>query len=197
MLLSAAPLEALSAPTTAASIMNQTADKIKTAKGINCKFTLSSNQGKLNGSLKVAGVKFALNTPASSSWYNGKNLWTYNSSSKETTLVSPTSSELRESNPLEYIKGYSTAYTPAFSKTKQAGKYLITLTPKKKSNEVKTLDITLNAKTLKPEVISIMLKSGIKSEISINSIDYNAVFKATDFEYPGSKYPKVPIVDLR
>lgn len=190
------PLNALSA-TTAADVMKRASDNLKAAKGVNCKFSLSSNQGNMAGTLKTSGSKFALNTPASSTWYNGKNMWTYNASTKETTLVTPTASELRESNPLEYIKGYYSAFTPSFSNTKKTGKYVITLTPKKKSNEVKTLDVTLNAKTLKPEVISIVLKSGAKSVITINSIDYNSTFKASDFEYQKSKFPKVQIVDLR
>lgn len=196
VLLIIAPLNALSA-NTAADIMKRASDNLKAAKGVDCKFTLSSTQGKIAGSLKTSGAKFALSTPATSTWYNGKNMWTYNPSTKETTLVTPTASEIRESNPLEYIKGYYSAYTPTFSKTKQTGKYVITLTPTKKSNEVKTLDVTLNAKTLKPEVISIVLISGAKSVVTINSIDYNSTFKAADFEYQKSKFPKVQIVDLR
>ena len=102
-LLVIAPLNAFSA-TTAADVMKQASDKLRTAKGVTCKFTLSSNQGKMAGTLKSAGAKFALTTPASSTWFNGKNMWTYNSSSKESTIVAPTESEIREVNPLEYIK---------------------------------------------------------------------------------------------
>ena len=191
-----APVKGLSA-TTAADIMKRASDNLKAAKGVNCKFTLSSDQGKMTGTLKASGAKFTLSSPASSTWYNGKNLWTYNAATKETTIVTPTASELRECNPLEYIKGYYSAFTPSFSKSKLTGKYTITLSPKKKSNEVKTLDVTLNAKTLKPEIISIVLKSGYKSVITINSIEYNSTFKTSDFEYQKSKFPKAQIVDLR
>lgn len=192
-----APLNAFSAAETAADIMKIASGNLKAAKGVNCKFTMSSNQGNISGTLKASGPKFALTTAAASTWYDGKDMWTYNSSTNETTLVTPTAAELRESNPLEYIKQYYSEYTPTFSNTKKTGKYIITLTPKKKSNEVKTLDVTLNAKSFKPEVISIVLKSGAKSVITINSIDYNYVFKASDFEYQKSKFPKAQIVDLR
>lgn len=158
---------------------------------------MSANNGTLQGTVKSSGNKFAIETPSVSSWYNGSNLWTYNAASKETTLVKPTPAEIRESNPLEYVKNNTKEYTASFSKLKQAGKYVVILTPKKRSNEIKSLELVLNAKTYKPEKMNITLKSGVTSKIVIKSIDYNAHFSNTDFEYPSSKYNKVKIVDLR
>ncbi|MDE6071747.1 MAG: hypothetical protein K2G53_04255 [Muribaculaceae bacterium] len=181
----------------AADVMTKAANQIKSAKGILCKFTLAADGGKVSGTLKSTGTKFALLTNAYSTWYNGKDMWTYNASSKETTLVKPTIAELREVNPLEYIKGYSTDYTPTFSKKKLNGKYVINLTPKKKSNEVKSMELILNAGSFKPEKLSLNLKSGVNTTVTINSINYNSPNKVSDFEYPKSQYPKVKVIDLR
>lgn len=187
----------VSASPTASEIMNKAGATLKSAKGISGKFTLISGKNKLSGNIKVAGSKFAIESGASSSWYNGKQMWTYNPTSKETTLVIPTPAEINETNPLEYIKGYSNEYTASFASQKLAGKYSILLTPKKKRNTVKSVILILNSKTLKPEKLTVTMKSGTKSDILINSLDYNSALKSSDFEYPKSRYPKIPIVDLR
>lgn len=190
-------INAFAATPTADDIMKRASANLKSAKGVNCKFSLTADKRTINGTLKTSGNKFAITTPLSSAWYNGKCMWTYNPSSKETTLVVPTSAELRETNPLEYIKEYYSSFTPALSNKKQSGKYIVTLTPKKKSSEVRSLELTLNSSSLKPDIISVTLKNGTVTKITINSIEYNAAFKAIEFDYPKSKYPKIPIIDLR
>ncbi len=182
---------------TATEIMNKAAAKAKAAKGISGSFAITSSGDRFNGTLKVCGSKFAFSTPAASSWYNGKNLWTYNASSNETTLVSPTASEIAESNPLEYIRTYSVNYNAVFSNKKLAGKQIIMLVPKSRRNTIRTVEITFDNKTLKPEKFVVTPKSGVATTIRVKSLDYTGVIRASEFEYPKFKYPKVQIIDLR
>lgn len=182
---------------TATEIMNKAAATAKNAKGISGTFSVTTSGKSFTGSLKASGSKFSFLTPAASSWYNGKNMWTYNASSKETTLVTPTASEIAESNPLEYIRTYSANYSAAFSNKKIAGKYVITLLPKSKRNTIKSVEITLNGKTLKPERFIVTPKSGAATTVNVKSLDYASSIKASEFEYPKNKYPKVQIIDLR
>ncbi len=182
---------------TAMEIMNRAAETVKNARGISGTFSVTTSGRSFNGSLKASGSKFRFSTPAASSWYNGKNMWTYNASSRETTVVSPTASEISESNPLEYIKTYSAGYNATFSNKKIAGKYVITLLPKSKRNTIKSVEVTLNGKTLKPERFVVTPKSGAVTTVNVKSLDYTGTINASEFEYPKNKYPKVQIIDLR
>jgi len=182
---------------TANEIMTKAATNIRSAKGIYGSFVISSSGKNLTGTFKAKGAKFTLMTSASSSWYNGKHLWTYNPSSGETTLFTPTAEELLESNPLEYLKTYSNSFTSVFSKKKISGKYIVSLIPKSKKNQIKQVEIVFNNKTLKPEKFTIENQSGSVTMVNVKSLDYARSFKASEFEYPRSKYPKSQIIDLR
>lgn len=182
---------------TAEQVMSKVATTAKSAKGISAVFTLTNGGKVMNGNLKMSGAKFALTTQAVANWYNGKNMWTYNAASRETTIIQPTKSELAETNPFEYLKSYGKDYTVSFSAKKAVGKYIVNLTPKSKKNQVKQIEITINSKTLQPEIFNISLKSGGITKIAVKSLNYKAAVKSTDFEYPKSKFPKAQIIDLR
>lgn len=182
---------------TATEVMNKAASYAKAAKGIVGVFSVTTSGGSFTGSLKASGSRFAFATPVSTSWYNGKHMWTYNSSSKETTVVTPTANEISESNPLEYLRTYSANYSAAFSKNKAAGKYVVTLIPKSKKNQVRSVEITLDSKSLKPEKFVVTPKAGTAATIRIKSLDYSKSIGTSEFEYPKAKYPGVPIIDLR
>jgi outer membrane lipoprotein carrier protein lolA len=182
---------------TASEIMNKAARKAKSAQTISGTFSVTTSGKTFNGSLKASGSKFSFLTPMASSWYNGKNMWTYNASSKETTLVTPTASEIAESNPFEYLRTYSANYNATFSNKKIAGKYVIVLLPKSKRNTIKSVEVSLNGKTLKPERFVITPRSGASTTINVKSLEYSGAVKASEFEYPKSKYPGVQIIDLR
>ena len=74
---------------------------------------------------------------------------------------------------------------------------MITLLPKSKRNTIKSVEITLNGKTLKPERFIVTPKSGAATTVNVKSLDYASSIKASEFEYPKNKYPKVQIIDLR
>ncbi len=182
---------------TAGEVIAKAATQARNAKGISAMFTISSGNTVTNGTMKIAGSKFSIVTPGVCNWYNGKNMWVYNASSNETTLIVPTKYELAESNPFEYIKSYSTDYSVTFSTKKATGKYILKLTPKSKNSQINNIEITLNSKSYMPESFIITPKSGSKSTVTVKSLDYNASLKSSDFEYPKAKYPKVQIIDLR
>lgn len=185
------------AATSANDVINNAYAKIQKAKGISGAFSITSGSGNLNGTLKASGVKFAIQTPSYSTWYDGKKMWTLNAASKETTLVLPTASEIAESNPLEYLKSYKSNYTASFSSQKIAGKYVVTLVAKKKKDAIKQVDIYIDNKSMKPEQFIITQSSGTVTKIIIKSLDYSVSLKNSDFIYPQNKYPKYQIIDLR
>lgn len=182
---------------TPADILKRATDKAYSAKGIKGTFSMTGNGQTLPGTLSASGVKFHITTDSYSVWYNGKNMWSYNPASKETTLTVPSQSELRETNPLEYLKSYSKEYTAKFASTKIAGKYIIDLVPISRKSSMKNIRITLNSGTLKPERFEITAKNNSKTTIVVKSLNYNSAIKPDLFEYPKSKYPKAEIIDLR
>lgn len=178
-------------------VLRKASSSLLNAKGIECRFSLSGSQGSLQGSLKAKGKKFAITTPGLSTWYDGKTMWTANASTKETTVTVPTAAEVAEVNPLAYIHGYDANYRIVFSKNREAGKYRILLNPKKRNTGIKAVDITINAKSFKPERIYIRQSNGQLITVMIRSLNLSASVSASEFTYPASRYRGYETVDLR
>lgn len=177
-------------------VLQKASTLITATKGVEAKFSI--NGGGLNGSgeIKSAGGKFKVTFPQIGVWYNGKDLYTYNKKTSETTVVKPTSTELSESNPLNYVAGAVNAYNVKFSTIKKAGKTILELTPKKKS-EIKRITLTLRNSDYAPEKIVVEPSSGAPVTAEISSLKTGVSLAASEFEYPKSQYPKVEIIDLR
>lgn len=187
----------LKAEVTAQQVLSMSASNLKKSNSLSCEFSITAGGKKINGILKRAGNKFAVSTPATSSWYNGQLLWTYNSSSRETTLIKPTKDEIMEINPLLYIDTYSSDYNAALAKTQTKGYYTVNLFPKKKGSGIKVVVVTIESKTWRPIKLTV-IQTGWKSVIiNINKLNFSAKFNSSEFEYPKNKYPNVEIIDLR
>lgn len=177
-------------------VAQKTASVISSAKTISAAFTINGNGRKSQGSVKCAGNKFAVSLPEVSTWYDGKALYTYNPRIAETTVTTPTASELMESNPLLYVKGAGSNYYYKFTTVKRNGKYVVDLTPIKRSTGINKLTITVNSENFHPERIVVTTSAGVMT-IDITSFKTGMPIPAADFNYPKSKYPKAEIVDLR
>ena len=74
---------------------------------------------------------------------------------------------------------------------------MVTLIPKSKKNQVRSVEITLNSKSFKPEKFVVIPRAGTAATVRIKSLDYSKSISASEFEYPKAKYPRVQIIDLR
>lgn len=180
---------------TAAQLLTRCSARISKAGGIQASFKMTG-AASASGTLYSQGRQFALISNASSSWYDGQHLWTYNPSTNETTLVKPTASEIREANPLSFV-GAASQFNAAYAKTSPAGTKTVVLTPKSKKLGVKSVSLTLNVKTLLPSKIVVVPSSGKAITLSITGIATGKKFAASTFKYPSKKYPKATLVDLR
>lgn len=181
---------------TAAQVAQKTSAVISDAKGLYVSFEINGNGQKGKGVIKGKGNKFIINLPDVSIWYNGKDLFTYNKRTSETTVVNPTAEELLESNPLLYVKGAGKNFKYSFSPTKKQGKYVVDLTPNQKSRDIQKLTFTINSKTFFPEIINVKTGNG-DLNINIKELKTSENFSPSIFEYPKNKFPNVEIVDLR
>ena len=115
-------------------ILRKAAVKIEAAKGVQCSFTLKSGEHSTDGTLKSQGERFHLQTPVSTTWYDGSRMWVLNPSTHETTLYIPDTEEVLEVNPMAYLRNFSKDYFSAFSKKKADGKHIVLLNPRKKGD---------------------------------------------------------------
>lgn len=182
---------------TADGLLKKAAAAINGAGGLTASFSLDYGQQKMTGTLKASGRKFALQTQSTSTWYDGKNMWTYNAKTNETTLFSPTSQEVAEANPLSIVNSYSGTFTAAFAKTQAKGISTIVLTPKSKQTGYKSVHVSIPAGSSFPSKIVVIPSSGQKVTVTISQVKTNQKLAESTFLYPKAKYPKVEIVDLR
>ncbi|MDE6408797.1 MAG: hypothetical protein K2K81_00925 [Muribaculaceae bacterium] len=182
---------------TAGDILAKSASKVKGSKGVEVNYNISGGGRSISGVLKSSGSKFYVKAGGMESWYNGKSLYTYNPSTKETTVVNPTPAELAEVNPLIYMSSYSKFFSPAFSKNKPAGKYVIDLNSKSRKAPAKKITVFINSKTLHPEKFIITATDGSVTNVSITKGNYACSFASSVFEYPKARFSNVNLVDLR
>lgn len=187
----------LSAAETADAVLRRAAAKINGANGLTASFTLDSGGKKVSGTMKAEGKKFCIESSVSSTWYDGKTMWTYNVSAGETTVMIPTAQEVAEANPLSLVNSYSGEFTAAFAKTQKAGSKTIVLTPKSKKSGYKSVHVTISESSSIPSLIVVIPSSGQKLTVSITKASFGQKLPASAFVYTKSKYPKVEIVDLR
>ena len=181
---------------TPSEVLSRTVTKISNAKGIEANFKIYNSGYSGGGTMKAMGSKFSVALPDVEIWYNGKDLYTYNKRTQETTIVEPTPEELAESNPLAYVTTASKNYVVKYSTVKKEGKYVLDLTPKTKG-EIKRITVTINKTSFSPEKIVVEPSNGNPITADISAFKTAQSLSASEFEYPKSKYPKVEIVDLR
>ncbi|MDE6696943.1 MAG: outer-membrane lipoprotein carrier protein LolA [Muribaculaceae bacterium] len=182
---------------TADGILKKAAAGINGSSGITAAFTLDYGSQKVSGTIKASGKKFALQTSSASTWYDGKNMWTYNVRNSETTLMTPTAQEIAEANPLSIVNSYTANFTAAFAKTQNKGSKTIVLTPKSKKLGYKSVHVTIPDGSIFPSKLVIIPSSGQIVTVTISQVKKDLKLPDATFIYPKSKYPKVEIVDLR
>ncbi|MDE5840875.1 MAG: outer-membrane lipoprotein carrier protein LolA [Muribaculaceae bacterium] len=187
----------VAAAETADGMLKKAASGITGTSGLTASFTLDYGSQKVSGTMKAAGRKFALLTSSTSTWYDGKNMWTYNARNGETTLMTPTQREVAEANPLSIVNSYSTDFTAAFAKSQTKGSKTIVLTPKSKRSGYKSVHVTIPDGSAFPSRLVIIPSSGQKVTVSVSKVTKDCKLPDATFVYPKSKYPNVEIVDLR
>lgn len=183
----------LSAP----QVLEKAVATISGSKGIEANFKVFNSGYSGSGRIKSSGNKYNVTMPDVEVWYNGKDLYTYNKNTSETTVVTPTAEELSESNPLAYVTGAGKKYNVTYSTVKKTGMYVLELTPKTKGGEIKRITLTLRKSDYAPQKIVVEPTSGAPVSADITSFKTGITANASEFEYPKAKYPKVEIVDLR
>ncbi len=193
LLLAAMPVNGM----TPAEVLQKTVAKLDAAPGISARFIAKGDQGSLSGLVVMDGTRSYMEFPQQGrQWFDGKTMWTLNPNTREVTVSNPEPSELRDANPFLYLKGYNKEYRLFFSKRKEAGRYLVLLNPRGKSN-VKAIEVAVNTTTFLPERFTVRMQDDQVSTVSISQLNLNKKCTAADFTFPAAKYKEYEIVDLR
>lgn len=182
---------------TAAQVMNKCAATVRGGdKGTTVKFTATGKQA-VSGTLVTSGKRFYLDLGGNRIWYNGREMATYSTQTREVTLAIPSAAEVNQTNPLSYVAVWTNDYTAAFASKQSKSQYCVVLTSKRSSAAAKKAVVMVNKSNFRPTKIVINLKSGETLSIVINSITAGGVGTADGFVFPRKKYPKATINDLR
>lgn len=179
---------------TPAQTLQRCVAKLNGAKSLQAEFVMKSGGSNVSGTLTSKGKKFALVSPAASTWYDGAEITAYSPASKEATVWRPTAGELAESNPLLYLSTASD-YTVSAESRNVKGEIGLKLVPKRRNSGVKSVRVVINASTMLPKSITVAAGSGTMA-VTIKSLRLNPAVSDASFRFPKAKYPGAKIVRL-
>ncbi len=181
---------------TASRILNSSANRIKSAKSLVASYVITADGHKQDGIMTISGERFTISSPQMVSWYDGKTQWTYTSHTGEVNITEPTAEELQQINPFAIIRSFSNNYKAQQLKS-PAGTKKIRLTALSPKSDIKTVILTLNAKTLYPTRIDLTMGNRQSVAIQISAVEEGPTLPAANFRFDAKKYPGVQVVDLR
>lgn len=187
---------AANAAETAASILTSSANKVRAAKSLAVSYTITADGNTQKGIMTIAGDKFSISSPQMVSWYDGKTQWTYSSHTGEVNITTPTADELQQINPFAIIKTFSNNYSSQLLPS-QAGYKKVKLTAVSAKSDIRSVTLTINAKTLYPTQIDMTMGNKQNVAIKILAVEEGPILPMSEFRFDPKKYPGVQIVDLR
>lgn len=179
----------------AEQILRNCVQKLSTAKSIRAEFSMTVSGKRMAGTLLSKDSRYNITLPGMSTIYDGKNMWSYSAQNKETTVWTPTKSELTESNPLLYLS-QAKDYTVTAGPVGSAGTKTVILTPKKRNTGIKRVLVTINTTTSLPSVIKIESGNG-STLVNIKNLRLNTAVSDASFRYDSKAHKGVQLVDLR
>lgn len=182
-------------PSAKSSVDKMTA-AIKKHPSLEIVFTIWNNGNSSTGSMIVAGRNFSLSTPEMKVWYDGKTQWSYLHSAGEVNITEPTPAELAQTNPLSILSGLNKNFSMRRLKA-PAGEERVELIPVRKTPDLASATVTINASTFLPKEIILKDAKGHQAIIKISSIKGAKAKPAATFRFSPAAYPGVEVIDLR
>lgn len=180
------------------TILRKANEAFANAGGIEADFTVSSSAGSTSGKMTVSGQKFALKlNNGHATWYDGKSLWTYNPTTKEVTVSTPTAADLETLNPWAVLKNAGIRYYAKTLDAKEASQYRLLLTPRSRKDAIRRVEVFIDKKTYHPHKIVVTPTSGQPVTVMVGKLTTGLKPAASVFTFPKSKYPKTEIIDIR
>jgi outer membrane lipoprotein-sorting protein len=186
----------VSASNKAQQVLSAVTARLDNAPSVSVKFHFVTSSGNINGTMTMAHDKFKFTTPQMSAWYNGRELWSLNSSSTEVNLSEPTEDELLEVNPMAILRGYGTLFDVTMQ-GESLGMKSVKFTAKSKNNQVATASLVVDDKTNVPKSLTINFRNGTRLIAIIDNVTNGAALADDSFNFPKNSYKNYQVIDLR
>lgn len=188
------------AQSNAEDYLNKVVEQLQQAKGITAEFTLQGEAGSglyMQGSLKMQGKKFYLETNDLTTWYDGKTMWSYAPAIGEVNITTPTLRELAEINPYCMLDNCKQSFSVKELASDIKGERRFLLTPTKRNTSIAQVILTIATSTQAP--ISFEITGNNSGTVLVAVTQYNdkASLPPITFTFDAHRYPQANIVDLR
>ncbi len=179
----------------AADILRSLARKMGSAPAVEATFTVNGGDNPVQGSIVMAGAKFAMTTPVLSVWYDGNDQWTMLESTGEVNITTPGRDELMQCNPFSVINNYRGHYT-ARRLSDSNGRKRVELTPAEAGTGLDKVIIVVSADGW-PAAVHLVFDDGRSVIAAVDHITATAAKPMTAFRFDPALHPSMSIVDLR
>lgn len=185
----------------ARDILDRAADAFRREGGVKITFSVRAPEGNTNGSIRLKGDKFLLETEGVTTWFDGRTQWSYLASSDEVNVSEPTPEELQSINPYSWLSLYKQDYKLKVAKTGNASDdtaYKVVMNATKRSQDMQCIILYIEKGSFRPLKLS-MVQRGSKDAtvVFINSYQTGKNYDDSLFVFDRKAYPTAELVDLR
>lgn len=185
------------------NVLDKCASTIKSCGNIKATFTATQfsnqqQQGSSQGMICINGNKLYIDGGNNKIWYDGKTQWSYNSTTQEVNISSPSKSEVSQVNPYSFIYLYKQGYKASMSEANVRGKHCqeVRLFSDSKKN-LKYVYLTIDKATSLPICIRTSNNGKDWTRISIYEIHKKQKFNTNTFRFNSKEFPNAETIDLR
>jgi len=183
----------------AQSIVDKSANKIKSSKGINVSFSLTQrdkqNQvmDRTKGNMKIKEQKYYIKQEDNEIYCNGVNVWNYDGENEVT--VAKVDNDDDGFSPQQILTGFNKKDFDIKLISSEGTYYLLQLTPIDKRKNFKQIMLYINKSTSLVSKAVITDKANTSTEISFTNISLNASFSDNQFVFDAAKHPGVEVIN--
>lgn len=185
----------------ARDILDRAADAFRREGGVKITFSVRAPEGNTNGSIRLKGDKFLLETEGVTTWFDGRTQWSYLASSDEVNVSEPTPEELQSINPYSWLSLYKQDYKLKVAKTGNASDdtaYKVVMNATKRSQDMQCIILYIEKGSFRPLKLSMVQRSSKDAAVVfINSYQTGKNYDDSLFVFDRKAYPTAELVDLR
>lgn len=188
------------------SMLDQASQRYEKSEGIKLVFTMNTIDADGTKyepqpiTAFVKGNKFKLDLPYATTWFDGKTQWVLLNDANEVNISTPSADELSIISPLALLNMYKSGYIlkEAVSKTINGQEVAeIEMTPTDKTQDLRTISISINKKTNVVAEVKFTLKNGLHNKLTISEFNINEKYPNELFSFNKLNHPGVEVIDLR
>lgn len=179
----------------AKSVLDKATSEFRKCPSVNVTFEVAIGDDTDTGTILLQGSKFYTQLSNTTTWFDGKTMWSYVKDNEEVNVTEPKSAQLAKMNPYAFIDMYKKGYDVSFGVNTKAY-YEVVLTSTNSKNSIQKAIVRIDRFSYQPKYI---MMGGSKAEIEIKVTSYKKGKKQADstFRFNKSKYPNAEIIDLR